>query len=68
MWNGIVFMLHTPPGTRAVFNSATEWRHWADFHPLQAAMLNRPLEPFLRDLRVIYQIQPNQIVTGSSVP
>lgn len=68
MWNGIIFMLHTPPGARAVFNSALEWRHWADFHPLQAAMLNRPLEPFLRDLRVIYQIQPNQIMTGSSVP
>ena len=66
VWNGIVFMLRTPPGAPAIFNSAREWRRWADFHPLQAAVLNLPLEPLLRDLRVFYQIQPNQVLTSGT--
>jgi predicted double-glycine peptidase len=61
-WNGIAFLLHDlPRGTRpAVFNGAEDWKRWSDSHPLAAATTIQPLTPFLRDLRVIYQIRPIQ--------
>jgi predicted double-glycine peptidase len=66
LWNGVVFMIHPSSGAPGIFNSASEWRRWANFHPLQAATLNMPLEPFLRDLRVLYQIRPNQVIPPSA--
>ena len=65
-WNGIAFVVHVQPaGLRpAIFNSAAEWEGWADAHPLAAATVIQPLTPFLRDLRVIYQIEPNQILSS----
>lgn len=69
IWNGIAFVVHdAPPGTDAVFNSAGEWRRWTDAHPLSAAILNQPLAPFLRDLRVQYQIEPNQVLPNPFQP
>ena len=61
VWNGIAFVVHDlPAGTRPpLFNSAEDWQRWADAHPLTAATVIPPLTPFLRDLRVIYQIRPN---------
>jgi predicted double-glycine peptidase len=61
VWNGIAFVVHDQPaGARApVFNGAEDWKRWADFHPLTAATTIPPITPFLRDLRVIYQIRPN---------
>jgi len=61
-WNGIAFLLHDLPAgaSPAVFNSAEDWKRWADSHPLAAATVIQPLTPFLRDLRVIYQIRPIQ--------
>jgi predicted double-glycine peptidase len=61
-WNGIAFLLHDlPQGARApVFNSVEDWKRWSDSHPLAAATVNQPITPFLRDLRVIYQIRPFQ--------
>lgn len=61
-WNGIAFLLHDlPQGVRPpVFNGAEDWKRWADSHPLAAATTIQPLTPFLRDLRVIYQIRPIQ--------
>lgn len=69
-WNGIAFVVHDQPaGTRAaIFNSAAEWEGWADAHPLAAAAVIQPLTPFLRDLRVIYQIEPNQILSNPFAP
>jgi predicted double-glycine peptidase len=62
LWNGIAFVIHeSPPGTRApLFNAAEDWKHWAEFHPLTAANVIQPITPLLRDLRVVYQIRPNQ--------
>ena len=69
IWNGIAFVVHdAPAGTDAVFNNAKEWRRWTDAHPLSAAILNQPLAPFLRDLRVLYQIEPNQILPNPFQP
>ena len=66
IWNGIAFVVHdAPAGTEAVFNSANEWRRWTDAHPLTAAILNQPLAPFLRDLHIQYQIEPNQILPNT---
>jgi uncharacterized protein len=66
IWNGIAFVVHdAPAGTEAVFNNANEWRRWTDAHPLTAAILNQPLAPFLRDLYVQYQIEPNQILPNT---
>jgi predicted double-glycine peptidase len=63
-WNGIAFVVHDQPaGTRPpVFNSAEDWKRWADAHPLTASALAQSITPFLRDLRVIYQVRPNQIL------
>jgi hypothetical protein len=60
-WNGIAFVIHdTPAGSPApLFNGAEDWKRWAEFHPLAAANTIQPMTPFLRDLRVIYQIRPN---------
>ena len=69
IWNGIAFVVHdVPAGTEAVFNNANEWQRWTDAHPLTAAVLNQPLAPFLRDLRVQYQIEPNQILPNPFQP
>jgi uncharacterized protein len=64
IWNGTAFLVHEMPASdpTPVFNSADEWKRWADSHPLAAATVIQPLTPFLRDLRVIYQIEPNQIL------
>lgn len=62
IWNGIAFIIHGGLNVAGIFNSPTEWSRWEDAHPLAAAQLARPLAPFLRDLRVIYQIEPNQIL------
>ena len=60
VWNGIAFLVHDSPAARTpIFNGAEDWQRWADFHPLTAATTIQPLTPFLRDLRVIYQIRPN---------
>lgn len=66
VWNGIAFLVRRPPPGAAapVFNSAREWRRWADAHPLAAVHVIQPMTPLLRDLRVIYQIEPNQILPG----
>jgi predicted double-glycine peptidase len=63
-WNGIAFIVHeTPNGVASpLFNSADEWKRWADANPLAAAIDPPPLAPFLASLRVIYQIEPNQIL------
>lgn len=68
-WNGIAFVVHDLPDgiSPPVFNSAEEWKRWADAHPLAAAAVIQPLTPFLRDLRVIYQIEPNQILPSPFV-
>jgi predicted double-glycine peptidase len=60
-WNGIAFLIHEQPATdpNPVFNSANEWQRWADSHPLTAATVIQPMTPFLRDLRVIYQVRLN---------
>jgi predicted double-glycine peptidase len=69
IWNGIAFVVHdAPAGTEPVFNNANEWRRWTDAHPLTAAILNQPLAPFLRDLRVQYQIEPNQVLPNPFQP
>ena len=68
-WNGIAFIIHDrPAGDRPpIFNSADEWKGWADAHPLTASTVIQPLTPFLRDLRVIYQIEPNQVLPSQFV-
>jgi hypothetical protein len=70
LWNGIAFLIHDQPASEAdpVFNSAEEWKRWADAHPLSAATVIQPLTPFLRDLRVIYQVEPNQVLPSPFVP
>jgi hypothetical protein len=67
MWNGIAFLIHDQPANEAdpVFNSTEEWKRWADAHPLSAATVIQPLTPFLRDLRVIYQVEPNQVLPNT---
>ena len=69
LWNGIAFLIHEQPANEPdpLFNSGEEWRRWADAHPLTAASVIQPLTPFLRDLRVIYQIEPNQILPSPFV-
>jgi uncharacterized protein len=64
IWNGIAFLIHDQPASEPdpVFNSTDEWKRWADAHPLTAAAVVQPLTPFLRDLRVIYQVEPNQVL------
>lgn len=64
VWNGIAFLVRQPPSgaSEPLFNSAAEWKRWADAHPLAAANVIQPLTPLMRDLRVIYQIEPNQIL------
>src|SRR5215469_4256733 len=39
LWNGIAFLVHDQPASQSdpVFNSAEEWKRWADAHPLTAA-------------------------------
>jgi predicted double-glycine peptidase len=63
IWNGIAFIIHdaTVP-LHATFNSQVEWSHWTDSHPLAATTLSQQLTELTRDLRVIYQIRPNQIL------
>lgn len=70
IWNGVAFLIHDGPkgDQAAIFNSADEWRRWSEAHPLGAATINIPLTPFLRDLRVIYQIEPNQILPNPFQP
>jgi predicted double-glycine peptidase len=70
LWNGIAFLVHDQPSNEAdpVFNSADEWKRWADAHPLTAAAVVQPLTPFLRDLRVIYQVEPNQVLPNPFAP
>ncbi|HEY4077220.1 MAG TPA: C39 family peptidase [Rhizomicrobium sp.] len=69
IWNGIVFVIHggTAP-TEAVFNSASEWKRWTDAHPMSAAVLVQPLAPMLRDLHILYQIRPNDILPNPFQP
>ncbi len=69
-WNGIAFLIHEQPAgdPSPIFNSADEWKKWADAHPLSTAAVNQPLAPLLRDLRVLYQIEPNQILPSPLVP
>lgn len=68
IWNGIAFMIHgTPDKEYAVFNGAVDWSRWSEAHPLSAAVLSQPLAPFTRDLRVVYQIQPNQMLPSPFV-
>jgi hypothetical protein len=57
-----------PADVHPVFNDAGEWRKWTDAHPLTAAVLTQPLAPLLRDIRVQYQIQPNQILPNPFQP
>jgi uncharacterized protein len=70
LWNGIAFLIHDQPASEAdpVFNSTDEWKRWADAHPLRAATIIQPLTPFLRDLRVIYQVEPNQVLSNPFGP
>ena len=69
-WNGIAFIIHsTPKGIASpVFNSADEWKMWAEANPLSAAVIVPPLAPFLDNLRVLYQIEPNQILPNPLLP
>lgn len=69
IWNGIAFLIHQQPASEPnpVFNSAAEWQRWVEAHPLTAAAVIQPLTPFLRDLRVIYQIEPNNILPSPFV-
>ena len=69
IWNVIAFLVHDQPASEAdpVFNSTDEWKRWADAHPLRAATVIQPLTPFLRDLRVIYQVEPNQVLPNPFV-
>jgi predicted double-glycine peptidase len=69
-WNGIAFIVHdTPMGVPSpLFNSADEWKRWADANPLSAVVVLPPLAPFLASLRVIYQIEPNLILPNPLLP
>jgi uncharacterized protein len=63
MWNGIAFVVHdSPAAPKPLFNGREDWQRWAEFRPLTAATVIKPMTPFLRDLRTIYQIRPNQIL------
>jgi predicted double-glycine peptidase len=69
IWNGIAFVVHGGTAqTDAVYNSAAEWRRWTDAHPLTAAVLVQPLAPMLRDLHILYQIRPNEILPNPFQP
>ena len=60
-----------PPALRLSFFTAIradEWQRWADAHPLSAVVLSQSLAPFTRDLRVMYQIEPNQILPNPFQP
>jgi predicted double-glycine peptidase len=69
-WNGIAFIVHdTPEGVASpLFNDANDWNRWANSSPLSAAVVMPPLAPFLANLRVIYQIEPNQILPNPLLP
>jgi predicted double-glycine peptidase len=70
IWNGIAFVIHDskkPLGSPS-FNSKDDWARWADAHPLSAVVLSQSLAPFTRDLRVMYQIEPNQILPNPFQP
>ena len=63
MWNGIAFLIRDAVVPMHItFNAAGEWSHWADTHPLSATVLSQEPDSLTRDLRVIYQIRPNQIL------
>jgi predicted double-glycine peptidase len=69
IWNGIAFVVREAPADiHPIFNDAGEWQKWTDAHPLTAAVITQPLAPLLRDLRVQYQIQPNQILPNPFQP
>ena len=56
-------MIHaTPDQEYAIFNGSNDWRRWSEAHPLSAAVLSQPVAPFTRDLRMVYQIRPNQML------
>jgi len=68
IWNGIALIIHDASAPlHPVFNSPAEWSHWTDSHPFAAASLNQTLANFTRDLRVIYQIRPNQVLPSALV-
>ena len=69
-WNGIAFIIHSAPNgsVSPIFNSADEWKMWADANPLSAAVVVPPLAPFLDNIRIIYQIEPNQILPSPLLP
>jgi len=69
-WNGIAFIVHETPKSVAppLFNNSDEWKRWADANPLSAAVVVAPLAPFLANLRVLYQIEPNQILSNPLLP
>jgi predicted double-glycine peptidase len=68
IWNGIAFVVHGGTQKDPIYNSAAEWRHWTDAHPLTAAVLVQPLAPMLRDLHILYQIRPNEILPNPFQP
>jgi uncharacterized protein len=70
VWNGIAFIVHDAPKgvTSPLFNSVDEWKRWADANPLSAVVVVPALAPFLADLRVIYQIEPNQVLPNPLLP
>jgi len=66
IWNGIAFVIHgadTP--LVPIFNSKSEWSHWTDSHPLAAVVLSPQLTQLTRDLWVIYQIRPFEVIPNS---
>ena len=66
IWNGIAFIIHDAKvPLHPTFNSKVEWSDWTDSHPLAAAILSQQLTELTRDLWVIYQIRPNQILPSS---
>ena len=66
IWNGIAFLIHdAKEPLHPTFNSKMEWSHWTDSHPLTAATLSQTLTTFTRDLQMIYQIRPNQILPSA---
>jgi uncharacterized protein len=69
-WNGIAFIVHDTPNDAAspLFNSADEWNRWGYSNPLSAVIVVPALAPFLANLRVIYQIEPNQILPNPLLP
>jgi predicted double-glycine peptidase len=70
IWNGIAFVIHDSkkPLGNPLFNAQSDWQRWADAHPLTAIVLSQSLAPFTRDLRVMYQIEPNQILPNPFQP